>query len=84
MSRIVEVLELLSDSGELLSEEVAANLGISDTNSRTILYDMRRRKLVNRKGKRGAKLWGITRKGEDLLAIYNRRQVAREKIKDKG
>ena len=82
MSRIVEILEMLSDSDGLFSEEIAANLGISNTNSRTILYDMRNRKLVNRKGKWGAKLWKITQGGEKLLAMHKRQRLAKEKIKE--
>ena len=84
MSRIVEVLEMLSDSDGLFSEEVAANLGITHANSRTILYDMRHRKMANRKGKWGERVWRITQGGEKFLAMHKRQRLAKEKIKKRG
>jgi Mn-dependent DtxR family transcriptional regulator len=88
VKRIEEILRLIShsnsdsDSGEgLLAEEIAADLKISDANSRTTLYKMRRQGLVKRCGGGGAKTWGITRKGEKLLAIYDRKELARKKLK---
>jgi len=67
---------MLLASKPLLYQEIANSLAISDSNARTLLYGLKKQGLVSVSGARGLSLWSLTRKGQERLDLYRRKERA--------
>jgi len=77
VSRKYQILQLLDKDG-LLLEEIADELGISYSNARTLLYQLRKEGLVsNSSGRYGMRIWQLTKHGRSALDLYNRKANAK-------
>lgn len=76
MSRRYQILQLLDNDG-LLLEEIADKLDISYSNTRALLYMLRKEGLLsNSKGRFGMRIWTLTAKGKNVLDLYHRKMTA--------